>query len=142
MGQPVGVRLSPSAPISPSQGFSSSMQATRLSEIFSHPSFLTILVTILIVIANIIVGVSMLPRDVRRKRYQLHRIIYGTVLISFGGFLFVTHRLIGNALFNYGVMIYFLTVIPLSRRWNITAHAIMASIGLVLLVGIAAFSIF
>ncbi len=118
------------------------MQATRLSEIFSHPSFLTILLTILMVIANIIVGVSMLPRDVRRKRYQFHRAVYGAVLISLGGFLFVTHRLIGNSLYNYGVLVYFLTVIPLSRRWNITAHAIIASVGLVLLVGIAAFSIF
>ncbi len=118
------------------------MQATRLSDIFFHPSFLTILLTILIVISNILVGVSMLPGDVRRKRYKVHRIIYGSVLISLGGFLFVTHRLIGNSLFNYGVLVYFLTVIPLSRRWNITAHAIIASVGLVLLVGIAAFSIF
>ena len=118
------------------------MQATRLSDIFSHPSFLTILLTILIVIANIMVGVSMLPRDVRRKRYKVHRLIYGSVLISLGGFLFVTHRLMGNSLFNYGVLVYFLTVIPLSRKWNVTAHAILASVGLVLLVGIAAFSIF
>ncbi len=118
------------------------MQAARLSDIFSHPSFLTILLTILIVIANIMVGVSMLPRDVRRKRYKLHRLIYGSVLISLGGFLFVTHRLMGNSLFNYGVLVYFLTVIPLSRKWNVTAHAILASVGLVLLVGIAAFSIF
>jgi hypothetical protein len=56
-------------------------------------------------------------------------------------FLVVTHRLLGNSLFNYIVMAYFLIVIPLSRKWNVTAHAIIASVGLVLLVGIAAFSI-
>ena len=69
MGQPVGVRLSPSAPIS--FRVLSSMQATSLGEIFSHPSFLTILTTILIVIANIMIGVSMLPKDSRQKRYKL-----------------------------------------------------------------------
>lgn len=139
MGQPVGVRLSPSAPIS--FRVPSHMQATSLSDIFSHPSFLTILATILIVIANIMIGVSMLPRDVRQKRYKLHRIVYGAVIISFGVFLFVTHRSLGNSIFNYFVMGYFLTVIPLSRKWNVTAHAIISSVGLVLLVGIAAFSI-
>ena len=117
------------------------MQATSLSDIFSHPSFLTILATILIVIANIMIGVSMLPRDVRQKRYKLHRIVYGAVLISFGAFLIITHRLLGNSLFNYFVMGYFLIIIPLSRKWNVTAHAIIASIGLVLLVGVATFSI-
>ena len=139
MGQPVGVRLSPSAPI-----FLKTlphMQATSLSEIFSHPSFLTILATILIVIANIMIGVSMLPRDIRQKRYKLHRTVYGAMLISMAIFLIVTHRLLGNSLFNYFVMAYFLTVVPLSRKWNVTAHAIIASVGLVLLVGIAAFSI-
>jgi len=117
------------------------MQATSLGQIFSHPSFLTILATILIVITNIMIGVSMLPGDIRQKRYKLHRAVYGAALVSLGAFLVVTHQLLGNSLFNYFVLAYFLTVIPLSRRWNVTAHAIIASIGLVLLVGVAAFSI-
>ena len=117
------------------------MQATSLGEIFSHPSFLTILATIVIVIANIMIGVSMLPKDIRQKRYKLHRIVYGAVLVSLGIFLVVTYRLLGNSIFNYFVMAYFLTVIPLSRKWNVTVHAIIASVGLVLLVGVAAFSI-
>jgi energy-converting hydrogenase Eha subunit A len=117
------------------------MQATSLSEVFSHPSFLTILATILIVIANIMIGVSMLPKDKRKKRYKIHRVVYGATLISLGVFLAVTHRLLGNSIFNYFVMAYFLIIIPLSRKWNVTAHAIISSVGLVLLVGIAAFSI-
>ncbi len=117
------------------------MQATSLGELFSHPSFLAILVTILIVIVNILIGVSMLPKDVRKKRYKLHRLVFWSALVSLGVFLAVTHRLIGNSPFNFVVLIYFLTVIPLSRKWNITLHAIVASVGLVLLVGIAAFSI-
>ena len=129
MGQPVGVRLSPSAPFF--FEFLPNMQATSLSDIFSHPSFLTILTAILIVIANIMIGVSMLPRDIRKKRYKLHRNVYGATLISLAVFLVVTHRLLGNSLFNYFVVAYFLTVVPLSRKWNVTAHAIIASVGLV-----------
>jgi len=118
------------------------MQATSLGDIFSHPSFIAILITILTVIANIMVGVSMLPKDTRQKRYKLHRIVYGAFLVAFAVFLTVTHRLLGNSWFNYFVLAYFLTIVPLSRKWNVTAHAIIASIGLVLLVGVAAFSIF
>ena len=140
MGQPVGVRISPSAPNS-LRGNSSHMQATSLGDVFSHPSFLSILATILIVIANIMIGVSMLPKDARKKRYTLHRVLFGATLVSLGAFLFITHRLMGNSPFNYVVLIYFLTAIPLSRKWNVTLHAILSSIGLVLLVGIGAFSI-
>ena len=117
------------------------MQATTLSDIFTHPSFITILITILIVITNIMIGVSMLPSDTRRKRYPMHRGVYVAVLASFGFFLWVTHRTLENSVFNYLVFMYFLTVIPLSRRLNVTLHAVLASIGLVLLVGVATFTI-
>ena len=117
------------------------MQATSLGDIFSHPSFLTILATILIVIANIIIGVGLLPKDARKKRYKLHRAVFGVALVSLGVFLAVTHRLMGNSPFNFVVLAYFMIAIPLSRRWNVTLHAIIASVGLVLLMGIATFSV-
>lgn len=141
MGQPVGVRISPSAPTF-CRNRSFPMQATRLSELFTHPSFLAILVAILIVIANIMIGVSMLPKDVRKKRYKLHRYVFWACLLTLGIFLTVTHRLIGNSIFNYLVVAYFAILIPLSGKWNVTVHAIISSIGLVLLVGIATFSLF
>ena len=77
------------------------MQATTLGDIFTHPSFITILTTILIVITNIMIGVSMLPADTRRKRYPMHRCVYVAVLVSFGFFLWVTHRTLENSVFNY-----------------------------------------
>ena len=117
------------------------MQATTLSEIFSHPSFLTILLTILIVIGNIMVGVSMLPDDVRRRRYPMHRFIYLLCILSFATFLWVTHRYLENSLLNYIVFGYFLTVIPMSRRLNVTLHAVLSSIGLVLLILVGTFSV-
>ncbi len=67
--------------------------------------------------------------------------VYVAVLTSFGFFLWVTHRSLENSVFNYLVFMYFLTVIPLSRRLNVTLHAVLASVGLVLLVGVATFTI-
>lgn len=119
------------------------MQATTLEGIFTHPAFICIFLTILISIANILVGVSIRPKgkDKRGKGYQLHRMLYCAVLASYTMFLWVTYSLAGNVWLNYAVLAYFLFVIPISRKVNITIHAVLASIGLVLLIGVATFNV-
>lgn len=117
------------------------MQFATLEELFFHPSFLSILLTILVTIANIVVGVSILPEDKRQKGYRLHRYVFFGVVVCYSFFLIVNHKLIGNTVFNYLVLIYFISVIPLSRKWNVTFHAILSSIGLVLLLLVATFGV-
>lgn len=115
-------------------GCFSRMQATTLKDIFLNPGFLAIFLTILATILNVMVGVSMLPEDQRRKRYKLHLYVFFAVLACYLYFLAWNHFEYGkNSLFNYAVLFYFAVVIPLSRRVQITAHAIIASVGLVLL---------
>ena len=80
------------------------------------------------------VGVSMLPKDKRRKRYKLHLYVFFAVLACFLYFLAWNYFAHGqNRLMNYAVFLYFAVIIPLSRSANVTAHAIIASVGLVLL---------
>jgi hypothetical protein len=117
------------------------MQPMTLGELFSHPSFLTILVTILAVIANIMIGVSMLPKVGGKRLVKPHRYVYWIVLAAFGFYLVVTHFLVGNSWFSYGVFLYFLTAVPVTRKIHLTLHAVLASVGLVLLVIIAAMTI-
>ena len=78
------------------------------------------------------VGVSMLPSDNRKKRYLLHRIVYGAVIVSFILFLVQKHFESKNSILNYTVFAYLLLVVPLSRRLNVTLHAVISSIALVL----------
>ena len=85
------------------------------------------------------VGVSMLPSDNRKKRYQLHRIIYGGIILSFSVFLILKNLNNQNSILNYLVFCYLLLIVPLSRRLNITLHAVISSIGLVL-VGLVSFT--
>jgi len=117
------------------------MQPASLGELFAHPGFLTLLLTILAVIGNIIVGVSMLPRDKRQRLYRVHRMGYIFVLAGFATFLIVTHFLNGNSPVNYFAFLYFLIVVPVTRRIHLTLHAVLASVGLVLLVLVAALNI-
>ena len=115
------------------------MPPTTLEGLFSSPSFLAIFFTFLLTITNVMVGVSMLPSDNRKKRYKLHRIVYGGIIVSFSLFLILKHLDNHNSILNYSVFCYFLLIVPLSRRLNITLHAVISSIGLVL-VGLVSFT--
>ena len=115
------------------------MPPTTLEGLFSSQSFLTIFLAFLLTIANVMIGVSMLPSDNRKQRYALHRIVHGAVIISFIMFLIQKHFDSQNSVLNYVVFGYLLLIVPLSKRLNVTLHAVISSIGLVL-VGLVAFT--
>ncbi len=109
------------------------MKATTLGDLFLNLGFLSIFFTILVTIVNVMIGVSILPADKRKIRYKLHRYVFFAALGCYLFFLWWNFEQGTNSPLNYAVFLYFLLVIPLSRRANVTAHAILASIGLVLL---------
>jgi len=115
------------------------MQPSTLEGLFSSPSFLVIFVAFLLTIVNVMVGVSMLPSDNRKKRYRLHRIVYVAILLNF--LLFLTLKQINsqNTILNYVVFGYLLVVVPVSKRLNVTLHAVISSVALVL-VGLVSFT--
>ena len=117
------------------------MQVTTLAELFGYPGFIFIMLTILFMVANILVGVSIIPQDRRKKGYKVHRVIYYAVMICYGVFLWVMYSRAKNEWLNYAVLVYFLFAIPITRRINITLHAVIASVGLVLLIAVATFSV-
>lgn len=117
------------------------MQPQTLGDLFGQPGFLALLLCILLVIGNIMVGVTMLPRDKRKRLYRVHRAVYLLVMFTFVFFMvmsFYNENLDFLAIFAFT---YFLLVVPLTRRVDETLHAILASVGLVLLVVVAAFNI-
>ncbi len=117
------------------------MQATTLEGLFFNPRFISVFAVILITIGNVMVGVSMLPRDKRKVRYRLHKNIYFLVLACFAVHLGFNHVAGRNTWLHYAIFLYFLFVIPLSPRSNETLHAILASVGLVLITALAAFNL-
>jgi len=117
------------------------MQKSTFGELFLDPSFIVILVVILATTANILIGVSMLPHDKRKKYFKTHRLIFCFVVLSYGLFLWISHSTNNNDWFKYIVLGYFLFIIPITRRINITFHAILASLGLILLVGVVSFNV-
>ena len=117
------------------------MQKATLGALFLDPSFIIILFVILGTVANILIGVSMLPQDKRKERFKIHRFTFYIILICYGIFLWISYSSSVMSWLQYFILAYFLFVIPITRRINITLHAVLASVGLVLLVGMASFSV-
>lgn len=113
------------------------MPPTTLEELFSSPGFLAIFFTILLTIANIMVGVSIFPSDQREKGYRLHRLLFAAVITSYALFLFHLFLIERTSVFAYIVFGYLLFVVPITRRINVTLHAVIASVGLVLITVVA-----
>ena len=87
------------------------------------------------------VGVSILPHDQREKGYRIHRILFGAVIISYTLFLFHLYQIGQISIFANIVFGYLLIVVPFSRRLNVTLHAVIASVGLVLISMVAVFNL-
>ncbi|MBT5027815.1 MAG: hypothetical protein HOL15_08085 [Nitrospinaceae bacterium] len=117
------------------------MPVTTLEDLFSSPGFLAIFFSVLLTIANIMVGVSILPHDQREKGYRLHRILFGAMIISYGLFLIHLAQINRPSISAYFVLAYLLLAVPFSRRLNVTLHAIISSIALVLISAIAVFNL-
>ncbi len=117
------------------------MQPQTLGQLFGQPGFLLLLVSILLVIGNIMVGVTMLPKDKRKRLYWTHRMVYLMVMLSYVVFMILSYREKGLDVLAIIAFVYFLLVVPLTRRVDETLHAILASVGLVMLVIVAAFNI-
>ena len=116
------------------------MQASTLEEFFSQTNVLLLFFTLLACVINVFIGVSIFPKDKRRKGYKVHRRIFWAVVLFYGSFL-ISNRS-QNSWFEYFVMFYFLGIVQWSRRVNVTLHAVIASLGMVFLGSIFAFSLF
>ena len=117
------------------------MPPTTLEDLFFSSGFLAIFFAMLLTIANIMVGVSILPSDKREKGYRLHRFLFCAVLLSYVLFLFHLYQIGRISVFAYIVCAYLLFVVPITRRINVTLHAVIASVGLVLITVVAAINL-
>ncbi|QPJ66074.1 MAG: hypothetical protein G3M78_12000 [Candidatus Nitrohelix vancouverensis] len=117
------------------------MQITTLGSLFSHPSFLILFLAILFTLANVLIGVSLLSRDKKKRGYSIHRYVYWGAVGSLCLYVLSKHYLLEATYLDLFVLVYFLLIIPYSRTMEETQHAVIASVGLVLLLGTVAFTI-
>lgn len=109
------------------------MPPSIVDQISSSPALKWIVLAILFHILNAFLGAFM---AFFRRGYQIRRIhwfLYLAVLACLACFLMLNGIHSNNSIWEYLVCAYFITILPISKRWDVIFHAFIAVIGLLLL---------
>lgn len=104
-----------------------------ISQIKASPSLIWVVAAICFHVLNLFVGLFMTFFKKNKPTINLHKIFYATVLICLTAFLVLNQVHGENTIWEYSIGLYFITVIPLSRRWDTLLHAFLTLVGLTLL---------
>lgn len=105
------------------------MPTASLSDLFSLPAFSCLFLVFLIALANVFVGINVHPQNKRQK--NLHRYLYYAVMAGYIVFLGINYS--QSNWVEYAVLLYLLTAVPWSKGINVAQHAILSSLGLIML---------
>lgn len=105
------------------------MPSSSVSEIFFLPAFSCLFLIFIIALINVFVGINIHPQHKRQK--DLHRYLYYAVVAGYLIFLAINYS--QSNWIEYAVLLYLLIIVPWTRGVNATQHAILSSLGLVLL---------
>jgi len=84
-------------------------------------------------VVNIFLGVFMAFQKKTPAIIRIHSFLYYGVLISLVNFLIMNQIHGENTVWDYLVFAYFITLVPISKRWDILIHAFITLIGLTFL---------
>ena len=109
------------------------MDATLIPKITSSPSLIWIVSAIGFYIINIFLGLFMAFRKRTAQSLKIHRFLFYTIVFCLGYYLLMNQVHDENSWLDYLICLYFITLVPYSKRWDILVHAFVAVVGLTLL---------
>ena len=109
------------------------MEPTLIPKIASSPSLVWIVSAIGFYIINIFLGLFMAFRKRTAQSLKIHRLLFYTIVFCLGYYLLMNQVHDENSWLDYLIGLYFITLIPYSKRWDILVHALVAVVGLTLL---------
>lgn len=109
------------------------MFAEAFPQISASPSLVWVVSAICFQMINVLLGAFMAFQRKSPGLIRAHRFLYFAILFSLGYYLVLNGVHLGNSVWDYLIFLYFITVIPLSKRWDVLAHAFFALMGLTFL---------
>ena len=109
------------------------MDPLLLAEIKSSPSLPWVFAAMGFHIVNIFLGAYMAFLKRTKPLLRTHLAGYISVMICFLGFMIYQWLYAKITIWEILIFIYFITVIPLSKRWDVLLHAFLSIVGLTLL---------
>ncbi|NIQ03070.1 MAG: hypothetical protein GWM98_24020 [Nitrospinaceae bacterium] len=109
------------------------MFADVFPQVSSSPALIWVVAAIGFNIANIFLGLYMAFFKKNRSLIRAHLYLYTAILISLGFFLIMNAVHAFNSIWEYLIGLYFITLVPLSKKWDLMIHALVGIVGLTLL---------
>ncbi len=109
------------------------MESTLIPKITSSPSLVWVVCAIGFYIVNIFLGLFMAFRKRTAQSLKIHRLLFYTIVFCLGYYLIMNQTHDENGLLDYLICLYFITILPYSKRWDVLIHAFVGAIGLILL---------
>ena len=104
-----------------------------LDQVQASPSLVWVAATICLHIINVFLGLAMGFQKKTPGMVRAHLMVYIGVLAGLGSYLVINGIHSENSVWDYLVALYFITLIPLSRKWDVVLHAGVTVLGLILL---------
>ena len=109
------------------------MEPMLIPKITSSPSLVWIVSAIGFYIINIFLGLFMAFRKRTAQSLKIHRLLFYTIVFCLGYYLLMNQTHDENSLLDYLICLYFITIVPYSKRWDVLVHAFVGAVGLTLL---------
>jgi len=107
--------------------------STVFPQIAESPSLVWLVAALCFHILNVFLGLAMAFLQKARQFRRIHGILYGVIVFCLGYYLVLNNVHGENSIWDYLVGVYFITLVPLSRKWDVMVHALVTVVGLTLL---------
>ncbi|MFQ5481109.1 MAG: hypothetical protein ACE5ER_00010 [Nitrospinaceae bacterium] len=102
-------------------------------QVSASPSLIWVVAAIGLHLVNTFLGLYMVFRRKTPRLIRIHLMVFAGVLVSLAMFLILNGVHGENTVWDYAIAIYFITLLPLSAKWDVTVHGVAAVTGLTLL---------
>ncbi len=109
------------------------MFASAFPQVSDSPSLIWLVAAIIFNIFNVFLGLYMAFFKKDRRLVRAHLFLYIAILICLTSFLVMNGVHSENTIWEYLIGLYFITLVPLSHKWDVMVHALVSIIGLTLL---------
>jgi len=109
------------------------MFADVFPQVSESPSLIWVVAAIGFHILNVFLGLYMAFFKKAVKMVRAHLWLYVAVLVCLILYLVMNGVHSENTIWEYLIALYFITLIPLSKKWDVMVHALISVVGLTLL---------
>ena len=109
------------------------MFANVFPQVTDSPSLIWVIAAILFNISNVFLGLYMTFFKKDPRLIRMHLYLYIAIVTCLILFLVMNGVHSENTIWEYLISLYFITLVPLSRKWDVLIHALITIVGLTLL---------